>query len=70
MLCFLEQLVLIQEFARRSLEFRTNVSGNLLQSRGKAERLQIVFVVIGGRLRCTVQRPSSSSLSSSRVVYE
>jgi len=57
--------------SKPELEFRTNVSGNLLQSRGKAERLQIVFVVIGGRLRCTVQRSSSlSSSSSSRVVYE
>ena len=37
----------------------------------RAECLQIVFVVIGGRLRCTVQRPSSpSSSSSSRVEYE
>ena len=73
LLCFLEQLVLIQEFARRSLNWRVvpSLQAIYCSPGARAECLQIVFVVIGGRLRCTVLLPSSpSSSSSSRVVYE
>ena len=70
---FLEQLVLIQEFARRSLIWRNDRSFQAFYCSlgARAECLQIVFVVIGGRLRGTIQRSSSlTSSSSSRVVYE
>ena len=53
-------------------ERRTIVSAAFYCSPGaRAECLQFVYVVIGGRLRGTIQRSSSLALSSSTlVVYE
>ena len=66
MLCFLQ-------FARRSLNWSVVPSCQAFYCSpgARAECLQRVFVVIGGRLRGTIQRSSSlTSSSSSRVVYE
>ena len=60
------------EFARRSLNWSVVPSFQAFYCSpgARAECLQIVFVVIGVRLRGTIQRSSSLTSSSSRVVYE